>query len=72
LTSLHLPYATAEIGSDMGQSYWKALTVQIDTIIKANCTAQVIPSAQTLAEEVIKQQVQKDLDEKGAGVSRGQ
>ena len=56
----------------MGQPYWKALTVQIDTVIKGNCTAQVIPSTQTIAEEVIRQHVQKDLDEKGAGVSREQ
>jgi hypothetical protein len=44
--------------------------VQIDTIVKANCSTRVIPPAQTVAEKVIRQQVQKDLDEKGASVSR--
>jgi hypothetical protein len=53
VTSSQYPSATAEIGSDMGQMYWRALTVQLDTIIKANYTAQVIPSAQTIAWEVL-------------------
>ncbi len=56
-TAILSPSATAKICSDVGQPYWRALTVQIDTVIKANCTAQVIPSAQTIAEEVIRQQM---------------
>ena len=44
--------------------------MQIDTVIKANCTAQVIPSPQTIAEEVIRHQVQKDMDVKESSVSR--
>ncbi len=50
LTTILSPSATAEMCSDVGQPYWRALTVQIDTVIKTNCTAQVIPSAQTIAD----------------------
>jgi hypothetical protein len=70
LTTILSPSPTAEICSDVGQPYWRAFTVQIDTVVKANCTAQVIPSSQTIAEEVIGQHVQKDMDVKGSGVSR--
>ena len=52
VSSLRLPSATAENAIDMGQPFWRAITVQLDTVIKANCTSQVIPSAQTIAEEV--------------------
>jgi hypothetical protein len=54
----------------MGQPYWRALTVQVDTITKANCTAQVIPSAHIIAEEDLRQQAMKELEEKGTCVCR--
>ena len=42
----------------------------MDTVIKANCTAQVIPSAHAIAMEVLRQQKESNDEEHGAGVSR--
>ncbi len=53
-----------------GQPFWRVLGQHVDTIIKANCTAQVIPSTQIVAEEVLRQQHQQQLAEHGTGVSR--
>jgi len=44
--------------------------VQIDKVITANCTPRMIQKAQTIAEEVLRLKLHKDLDEKGACVSR--
>ncbi len=49
-----IPIAIAINDSQSGQLFWRTLTSQVDTVIKANCTAQVIPSAHTIAMEVIK------------------
>jgi hypothetical protein len=65
-----IPFATAEIGRYMGQTYWRAFAMEMDTFIKANCTAQVIPSAQTIAEEVLRPQQVKQVEEYGTCVSR--
>ena len=34
-----IPFVTAEVCSDMGQPYWRTFTMQMDIVIKANCTA---------------------------------
>ena len=65
-----IPTAIAEMETLEGQSFWRALGQHVDTVIKANCTAQVIPSAQIVAEEVLRQQHQRQLEEHGTGVSR--
>ena len=54
---LHLrPSATTTIlvvigesGTLLEQQFWRFFTQQFDTIIKANCTAQVIPSTQLVS-----------------------
>ena len=42
----------------------------MDTFIKANCTTQVIPSANAIAKEVVRHQHAQNYEEHGAGVSR--
>jgi hypothetical protein len=56
MEAFDIPSATVEIGYDMRQPYWRAFTMQMDTAIKANCTAQVIPIAHAIAEQVLRQQ----------------
>ncbi len=53
-----------------GQPFWRVLGQHVNTVIKASCTAQVIPSAQIVAEDVLRQQHQRQLEEHGTGVSR--
>ena len=65
-----IPHANAETGTLQGHQFWRTLTQHLDTVIKANCTAQVIPSAQVVAEEVLRQQQQQHLAEHGTRVSR--
>ncbi len=43
-----MPIAIAEPAR---QPFWRALTHQVDTVIKANCTTQVIPSAHAIADK---------------------
>ncbi len=43
---------------------------QVDIVIKANCTAQVIPSAHAIAMKVLRQQHENNVEEHGTGVSR--
>ncbi len=62
--------AIAEMGLIKGQPFWRVLGHHVDTIIKANRTAQVIPSAHIVAEEVLRQKHQRQLEEHGTGVSR--
>ncbi len=49
------PTAIAEIDMHAGQPFWRSLTRQVDTLIKANSTTQVIPSAHAIAMEVLRQ-----------------
>ena len=58
-----IPTAIAEPYRQEGQPFWRALTNQVDTIIKANCTAQVIPSANVIAMEVLRQQKENNVEE---------
>ncbi len=53
-TTTPFPIAIAKTDTQQGQQFWRVLTRNVDTIIKANCTAQVIPSAQLVAEDVIR------------------
>jgi hypothetical protein len=48
--------ATAQTMDGMGQSFWRSLVRSVDGVIKSNSTAQVIPSAEAIAAEVLKQQ----------------
>jgi len=65
-----IPTAIAINDIQSGQLFWRTLTSQVDTVIKANFTAQVIPSAHTIAMEVIKRGQESNVDEHGVGVSR--
>ncbi len=49
--------------SQSGQLFWRTLTSQVDTIIKASCTAQVIPLAHTIAMEVIKRGQESNVED---------
>ncbi len=49
---------------------WRALTHQVDTVIKANCTTHVIPSAHFIVVEVLRLQNVNAVEEHGTGVSR--
>jgi hypothetical protein len=69
-TSAPIPTAIAEMGLLEGHPFWRVLGQQLDTVIKANYTAQVILSAQIVAEEVLRHQHQRQLEEHGTGVSR--
>ena len=53
-----------------GHLFWRVVGQHVEIVIMANCTAQVIPSAQIVAEEVLRQQHQQQLAEHGTGVSR--
>jgi hypothetical protein len=46
-----------------------AFAQQVDTVIKANSAAQVIPSAEAIAEEVLRQQKHRRAQQHGTGVS---
>ena len=61
--------AIAEMETLEGQPFWRVLGQHVDTVIKANCTAQLIPSAHIVSEEVLRQEHQQQLAEHGAGVS---
>ena len=43
-----------QTGVGMGQSFWRSLVRSVDGVIKCNSTAQVIPSAEAIAAEVLK------------------
>jgi len=64
------PVAIVISDNQTGQLFWRTLTSQVDTIIKANCTAWVIPSAHTIAMEVIRHGQESNVEEHGVGVSR--
>ena len=49
---------------------FRAFAEQVDAVIKANSVAKVIPSAEAIAEEVLKQQQQHVTEEHGTGVCR--
>ena len=68
--TLQVPVATAERGVGMGQEFWRFLTRSLDGVIKSNSTAQVIPSAEAIAAEVLRQQQQHRTEQQGTGVSR--
>jgi hypothetical protein len=68
--TLQVPVATAERGVGLGQEFWRSLTRSLDGVIKSNSTAQVIPSAEAIAAEVLRQQQQHRTEQQGTGVSR--
>ena len=65
-----IPIAIAEIDMQVGQPFGRYLTRQVDTVIKANCIAQVIPSAHAIAMEVLRQQHENNVEEHRTSVSR--
>ena len=65
-----IPVAIAINDNQTGQLFWRTLTSQVDTTIKANRTAHVIPSAHTIAMEVIRHGQEINVEEHGVGVSR--
>ena len=56
LVVVEAPAATDEIGVGMGQFFWRSFTRNVDRVIKANSTAHVIPSAEAIAAQVLRQQ----------------
>jgi hypothetical protein len=70
-SSFLIPVASAEIDNvEMGEQFWRLFRQNLDTIIKANAAAQVIPCAETNAEEVMRQQQLQQREQIGAGVYR--
>jgi hypothetical protein len=58
--------ASAEIIPDvLGHKFWRLFRQQIDAIIKANATAKVIPSAEAIAEEVVKRHREQEIQKTG-------
>jgi hypothetical protein len=53
-----------------GHHFWRSLTRHVDIVIKANCIAQVIPSAHAIAMEILRQQHENNVEEHGTNVSR--
>ena len=61
-SSFLIPAASAKIYNvEMGEHIWRLFRQNLDIIIKANTAAKVIPCAQTIAEEVIRQQQLQQL-----------
>ncbi len=73
-----LPQATAATPSTAiaeritvtGSMNFRAFAEQVDAVIKANSAAQVIPSAEAIAAEVLKQQKDYGTQQHGTGVFR--
>jgi hypothetical protein len=57
--------AAAQTGVGMGQSFWRTLTRSLDGVIKSKSTAQVIPSAEAIATEVLRQQQLQRIEQNG-------
>jgi hypothetical protein len=65
--------ATVEWGHNVdGQQFWRIFRQHVDAIIKANSAAQVIPSAEAIAEEVMKQQLVEQVQREGTCMIREQ
>ena len=62
--------AIAEINMASGSINFQAFAQHVDFVIKANSTAQVIPSAEAIAEEVLRQQQHHAHEKHGTGVFR--
>ncbi len=60
--------AAAQTGDGMGQSFWRSLTRSLDMVIKLNSTAQVIPSAEAIATEVLRQQHLQRIEQNGSSL----
>jgi hypothetical protein len=60
---------TNQTGVGTGQSFWRSLVRSMDGVIKSNSTAQVIPSAEAIAAEVLKQQKLQLLEQHGTRLS---
>jgi hypothetical protein len=56
-TVIHV--AIAESSMEPSQHYWRCLGRHIDSAIKANATLEVFPSKERIAEEVLRQQEQR-------------
>ena len=54
----------------MGQRFWRSLTTRLDNVIKANSTAQVIPSVEAIAMEAPRHHREHVIDQHGSGVSK--
>jgi hypothetical protein len=64
------PINIGQRGFDMGQQFWRSMTTSLDNVIKSNSTAQVIPSAEAIATEVLRQQREHVTEQHGTGVSK--
>ena len=53
----------------MGEQFWRLFRQNLDTIIKTNAAAHVIPCAATIAEEVMRHQQLQQREQIGTGVS---
>ncbi len=62
--------ATAEPGFGTGHHFWRSLTRSLDGVIKSNSTAHVIPSAEAIAAEVLRQQQLHRIEQRGTGLKR--
>ena len=60
----------AESIASLGQEFWRSIIRVMDSVIKSNSTAQVIPSAEAIATEVLRQQRDNAIEQHGTGVSR--
>ena len=69
-STLPLNIATAEHIMVSRTVDFRAFPQQVDTVIEANSAAQVIPSAEAIAAEVLRQQEHKHTEERGTGVFR--
>jgi hypothetical protein len=61
---------TVDSGVGMGQEFWRFLTRSLDGVIKLNSTSQVIPSAEAIVAEVLRQQKIQRTEQHGTGVIR--
>ena len=69
--SFRILVASAEIDNGvMGKQLWRLFRQNLDTTIKANAAAKVIPCAKTIAEEVMRQQQLQQREKIGTCVSR--
>ena len=63
--------ASAEIVPDvLGHQFWRICRQQIDAIIEKNAPAKVITSAESIAEKVVKQYREQEIQKNGTRVLR--
>ena len=64
------PTVIVERNMTTGSVNLRAFVEQVDTVIKANSAAQVIPSAEAIAEEVLREQQHQRTQQHGTGFFR--